>query len=91
MSAAKKYYRTDIVKAAIKRFSKKPALASGARSSGLALEELNGELRVRTVGGPMRDLIIDGVRHLLEKDVKVYAGPFNSLAECAEFFGVKKR
>lgn len=84
-------HRTDIVEAARKRFGKKPALASGCRSSGLALEEVDGAFRIRTVGGPVRELVIDGVHHLIERDVKFYAGPFASLAEAAKFFGVKPR
>ncbi|TAL42391.1 MAG: hypothetical protein EPN91_08405 [Salinibacterium sp.] len=77
-----KYHRTDIVEAAIKRFGKRKKLA---------LEEVGGLFRVRSVGGPMREVVIDSVRHLIERDVVTYAGPFNSLAECAQFFGVKKR
>lgn len=77
-----KYHSEDIVAAAAKRYGKRRKLA---------LEELGGEFRIRSVGGPMRDLVIDGVRHLVERDVTTYAGPFKSLAEAAQFFGVKKR
>lgn len=91
MSDGKRYHRVDIVEAARKRFGSKPALVNGGRSHGLALEEVNGELRIRTVGGPMRELVVDGVKHLIEQEVKVYAGPFNSLAEAAKYFGVKPR
>ena len=77
----KKYHRADIVQAAVKRFGKKWKIA---------LEELPlGKFRIRTVGGPMDDLIIDGIRHLIERDVQTLAGPFDSLAEIAQHFGVK--
>lgn len=82
MSASPKYHRTDIVEAAVK--------AHGKRRK-LAFEELDGTFRIRTIGGPVRELNIDGVRHLIEKDVETVAGPWKSLAEAAEHFGVKKR
>ena len=82
MSGKLTYYRTDIVEAAVKRFGKKKKLA---------LEEVNGEFRIRTIGGPMRELWVDGVRHLLEKDVETVAGPWKTLAEAAKHFGVKPR
>ena len=79
----KKYHRADIVQAAIKKFGKKWKIA---------LEEWPlGKFRIRTIGGLMSDITIDGVRHLVEKDVQTLAGPFDSLEKAAKFFGVEKR
>lgn len=82
-SPKKKYHRADIVQAAVKRFGKKWKIA---------LEEWPlGKFRIRTIGGLMSDITIDGVRHLVEKDVQTLAGPFDSLAEIAQHFGVEPR
>ena len=84
MATPLRYHRIDIVEAASKKF--------GIKMSRIALEEVNGEFRVRSMAGPTEEHVsIDGVHHIYEKNVKTYAGPWKTLAEAAAFFGVKKR
>jgi len=76
-----KYYRTDVLTAAKKHFGRKQ----------LALEEVDGVFRIRTVRDSFKkEVVIDGIRHLYE-DSKTLAGPWKTLADAAKFFGVKQR
>lgn len=77
------YHRADIVQAAIVKFATKK----------LALEEMNGEFRIRSVRTPIEFGWDEErkVRTAYETNVRTFAGPFKSLAELAQALGVEKR
>ena len=78
-----KYHHSDIVQAAIKRY----------RTKQLALEEVNGTFRIRTVRTSI-EFGYDAVRNVrtaYETNVRTLAGPFGSLTEMAKFLGVENR
>ena len=82
-SASVRYYRMDILQAAKKKYG----------ANQIAFEEMDGVFRIRSVRTPL-EFGFDverGVRTAYETSVRTHGGPWGSLAEAAQFFGVEKR